>query len=48
MATKFNNAYWENQKLKELLKECQDVLLAYSNINGDYELYDKIDEVINE
>ena len=27
MATKFNNAYWENQKLKELLKECRDCLV---------------------
>ena len=36
----------ENAKLKELLKECQGVLLTYSNMHGNYELYDKIDEVL--
>ena len=38
----------ENQQLKELLKECEEVLLSYSNINGDYELYDKITNAIGE
>lgn len=38
----------ENQQLKELLKECKDVLLSYSNISGDYELYDKITNAIGE
>ena len=38
----------ENQQLKELLKECEDVLLTYSNISGDYELYDKITNAIGE
>ena len=37
----------ENRKLKELLKECQGVLLTYSNMHGNYELYDKINEVLN-
>lgn len=38
----------ENKKIKELLKECEEVLLSYSNINGDYELYDKIINAIGE
>ena len=41
------NLVEENAKLKELLKECQGVLLTYSNMHGNYELYDRIDEVLN-
>ena len=38
----------ENQQLKELLRECEEVLLSYSNMDGDYELYDKITNAIGE
>ena len=38
----------ENQQLKELLKECEEALLDYSNQTGDYELYDKITNAIGE
>lgn len=33
-------------ELKELLKKCQGVLLTYSNMHGNYELYDKINKVL--
>lgn len=45
---KLDIAVKECQQLKELLKECEEVLLSYSNINGDYELYDKIINAIGE
>ena len=41
------NTKEENDKLKELLKECRVGLLTYSNMCGNYEIYDKIDEVLN-
>lgn len=36
----------ENQQLKELLKDCREALLDYGNNSGNYELYDRIDEVL--
>lgn len=57
-ATKFNNAYWENQQLKELLKECREWIefmeeksRADENYKGTMyfkNLLTKINEVLNE
>ena len=38
----------ENQKLKELLRECREASLDYGNHSGNYELYDRIDNAIGE
>lgn len=50
MATKFNNAYWENQQLKELLKECRDVAEFTKTIVNKNKWFNdviaKIDEVL--
>lgn len=45
MATKFNNAYWENQQLKDLLKECNHMILAYS-INHDTFPKEKVKDIV--
>ena len=50
MATKFNNAYWENQQLKELLKECRDEMNHYIELFTHKKTFEvlltKIDEVL--
>ena len=52
-ATKFNNAYWENQQLKELLKEWMHFypIILYEHedtlkTKDIVELYDKTREVL--
>ena len=52
LATKFNNTYFENQQLKELLKECYKMLAQYQvensepSLDKNIELLTKIDEVL--